>query len=55
MIAVLYSSHQEIERINVENLSELVCVAGCLLAEYLIRVTTIDGTYHWCDSIEFEK
>ena len=55
MIAVLYSSHQEIERINVENLSELVCMTGCLWAEDLIRVTTIDGLYHWCDSVEFEK
>lgn len=58
MTAILLSCHQEVERINVEELSDLCCMVGCKAcptAEDLIRVTTIDGKSHWCDSIEFEK
>lgn len=54
MKAVLLSMHQEIGRIDVENLGELCCMAGNHNAEDLIKVICSDGkTVYWCDSIEF--
>ena len=54
MKAVLLSSHQEVARIDVENLSEVWCMAGNSNAEDLIKVICTDGkTVYWCDSIEF--
>ena len=54
MKAVLLSSHQEVARIDVENLGELWCMAGNLNAEDLIKVICTDGKkVYWCDSIEF--
>ena len=54
MKAVLFSSHQEVARLDVENLGELWCMAGNPTAEDLIKVIGADGkTVYWCDSIEF--
>lgn len=53
MKAVLLSSHQEVDRIDVENLGEVWCVAGNPNAEDLIKVLCTDGKTYWCDSIEF--
>lgn len=53
MKAVLLSSHQEVARIDVENLGEVWCMAGNLNAEDLIKVICTDGKTYWCDSIEF--
>jgi hypothetical protein len=53
MIAILYSMHQETERIPVEELCDLTSMAGCVNAEDMIRIYTRDGKAHWCDSIEF--
>lgn len=54
MKAVLLSSHQEVVRLDVEDLGELWCMAGYPTAEDLIKVIGADGkTVYWCDSIEF--
>ena len=54
MKAVLLSSHQEVARIDVENLGEVWCIAGNPNAEDLIKVICADGKkVYWCDSIEF--
>lgn len=55
MKAVLLSMHQEVGRIDVENLEELLCMAGCHNAEDLIEVICTDKKVFWCDSVEFIK
>ena len=55
MKAVLLSMHQEVGRIDVENLGELLCMAGCHNAEDLIKVICTGGKVYWCDSVEFIK
>lgn len=52
--AVLFSSHEEVARLDVKDLGELWSVAGNPTAEDLIKVICADGkTVYWCDSIEF--
>ena len=54
MKAVLFSSHQEVVRLDVKELGELGSMAHNPTAEDLIRVICADGkTVYWCDSIEF--
>lgn len=54
MIAVLFSSHQEVVRLDVKDLGELGSQAHNPTAEDLIKVIGADGkTVYWCDSIEF--
>ena len=55
MKEVLLSSHQEVDRIDVESLGEVWCTAGNPNAEDLIKVLCTDGKMYWCDSIEFIK
>ena len=55
MKAVLLSMHQEVGRIDVENLGELLCMASSHNAEDLIKVICADGKVYWCDSVEFIK
>lgn len=55
MKAILYSSHQEVVRLEVSRIRELGSMAGNPNAEDLIEVTGVDGETWWCDSIEFIK
>ena len=54
MIAILYSSHQEVARIPVENLNSLGSMAGNPSADDMIKVCAY-GEVFWCDEIEFIK
>ena len=54
MVAVLFSSHQEVVRLDVKDLGEIESQANNPTAEDLIKVIGADGkTVYWCDSIEF--
>lgn len=54
MTAVLFSMHQEVARLDVNQLGELWSMAGNPNAEDLIKVVLADGkTVYWCDCIEF--
>ena len=54
MKAVLYSCHQEVARLDVNELGEIWGKGADLNSEDLIMVVGADGkTVYWCDSIEF--
>ena len=54
MIAILSSQHQEVARVNVEDI-EWIDAMGWdnPNAEDLIKVSLTDLSVHWCDGIEF--
>ena len=52
-VAVLYSSHIEVARVDIDRIKEIICMAGCSWAQDLLRVSCHDSSIYWCDSIEF--
>ena len=51
--AILYSSHKEVGRIDIERIEYIYASIPERLDEDLIKVVTKNGVEHYCDEMEF--
>lgn len=50
---VLYSSHEEVGRIDIEKIEYIYAWSPRKIDEDLIKIVTLEGAEYFCDEIEF--
>ena len=52
---ILLSSHQEVVRLEADDIKNVCCMAGNPSALDLLKVIDINNTIYWCDELEYEN